>query len=96
MVAKLKHKTNTKFQMRLELRKALVDALLKAHQDAGHEGVTRKQAEEELAKSYQRALQTAFNTVTDSMTGVDLLIVQYALAHFEELVAPEAGRYDVQ
>lgn len=91
------HKKKSKFQMRLELRKALVDALMKAHHDAGHDEVTREMAEAELAGSYQKALQQAFNIVTDQMTGVHLLVAQYALAHFEELVFPtESERYDVQ
>lgn len=80
-------KRKTKFEMRVALRNAMAGALLDAYTKAGVEK-TWKECENEILDSLPKALQKGFNVATVNMAGAGLLIVQYALAHFEELMSP--------
>ena len=84
---KTTRKKKTRFEMRVALRNAMTSALLSAYTQAG---IEKKWAdcEEEVIGALPRALQEGFGVATDNMTGAKLLIVQYALAHFEELMSP--------
>lgn len=84
-------KPKSKFEMRVAVRSAMTSALMAAYSKAGVIK-TWKECESEVIDALPSALQDGFNIVTDnvegSKKGVKTLVLQYALAHFEELMSP--------